>query len=111
MSKRNLEIVNSPESKALKRLREEADLSLRELAKKMNISYSRVHQMERGRDDPSEEYIKLFLSCLNLSFDKWNEELGSSDDDSTLRKNCLNLVSRINSEKLIAVEMFLKTLL
>lgn len=57
MSKRNREVVMSLEAQALKELRINSDLSLRKLAEKMNYSFTRVHQMETGRDNISDEYI------------------------------------------------------
>ena len=55
------------EAELLKKLRIDADLSLRKLADMMNLSFTRVHQMESGREDISDEYIDLFLMHLKIS--------------------------------------------
>lgn len=53
MSKRNKVVDESKESLALKNLRMREELSLRQLADRMGISFTRVHQLESGREEVS----------------------------------------------------------
>lgn len=50
MGKRNQIVKESKKSKGLQILRKKSELSVRKLADLMEISKSRVHQMETGRD-------------------------------------------------------------
>ena len=45
MSKRNLKIIETEESKLLKEMRKEAGLSVRKLAELMGISHTRVYPL------------------------------------------------------------------
>ena len=68
MSRRNKIIKVSSESVALKEMREKANLSLRKLADLMNLSFARVHQMESGKENVNEEYVrKFFMSIPSLN--------------------------------------------
>lgn len=100
MSKRNKIVVMSPEAEALKKLRIKSDLSLRKLADKMNLSFTRVHQMESGRENVSEEYIGKFLDVLDLNWDDWNSYFGEEDELSDLRRKCHQILDTIEPSKL-----------
>jgi transcriptional regulator with XRE-family HTH domain len=100
MSKRNKIVITTPESKALKVLREKSGLSLRKLADRMNLSMTRVHQYELGKENVSEPYIKGFLLATNISVEEWNNELGSPSELYLLRKMCADKVNEIEESKL-----------
>ena len=52
----------------IKNLRLENDLSLRELASELNISYSSLGKYERGEQEPSFETLKKIAEKENMSF-------------------------------------------
>lgn len=100
MSKRNKIVLESPDSKALKKLREQSDLSIRKVADKMGISKSRVSQMESGRDNIPKEYIVKFLEALDLSWQDWIFQLEKRDKNYGLRDRCHELLDKLEPSKL-----------
>lgn len=72
MSRRNKIIKVSSESAALKEMREKKGHSLRKLADLMDLSFMRVHQMESGRENVNEEYVRKFLKATDHSWEEWN---------------------------------------
>ncbi len=100
MSKRNQKIVMTKEAKLLKKLRIDSDLSLRKLADLMNLSFTRVHQMESGREDVTEEYIDLFLMHLKISRESWGTHFGKDCSKNSLRVKCYQLLESIDEDKL-----------
>ena len=77
----------------IKNLRLENDLSLRELASELNISYSSLGKYERGEQEPSFETLKKiaerfhvtidyllgFSNVKNPNYTEINKELGLTD--------------------------------
>jgi len=106
MSKRNQITITTPESKALKVMREKSGLSLRKLAESLNLSSTRVHQFELGKENISEAYIKSFLLATNTSVEAWNNELGSPSELYLLRKLCIDRINQIEESKLELVGPF-----
>ncbi|MBC96340.1 MAG: hypothetical protein CME63_01210 [Halobacteriovoraceae bacterium] len=100
MSKRNKIVETSPESEALKALRQKDGLSLRKLADLMEISFTRVHQMESGRDVIPKEYIVKFLEALDLSWQDWIFQLEKRDKNYGLRDRCHELLDNLEPSKL-----------
>lgn len=100
MSKRNQIISEGPESKALKELRLKAGLGIRKLAERMNYSHTRVHQLESGRDDISDEYIQCFLDATGYSLEDWKYELKGSDPFNELRGKCHEALELVDQNKL-----------
>lgn len=100
MSKRNQVIVMSPEAEALKKLRLKSELSLRKLSEKLNMSFTRVHQMESGRENISEAYLEKFLKALGLNWDDWNSCFEKKDKYSDLRRKCHEILDAIEPSKL-----------
>src|SRR5215831_12730901 len=57
-----------PLGQRIRELREERDLSLRELAKKLKVSAAFLSDIELGRRYPSEENLKDLARILGVSF-------------------------------------------
>jgi len=93
MSKRIEKVLKTPESQSLLALRIKSDLSVRDLADKMEMSFPRVHQMESGRGNISEEYISKFLKALNLNWFDWDCATGKDSDPERLRDRCHVFIS------------------
>jgi transcriptional regulator with XRE-family HTH domain len=100
MSKRNNIVIQTQESKALKAFRIRAGVSLRKLSELMDLSKTRIHQMEIGRDEISEDYIEHFLLGLGLSISDWKLEVGEKDNFFKLREECHSLLNGIDKDKL-----------
>lgn len=100
MSKRNKIVLESADSKALKKLREQSDLSIRKVADRMGISKSRVSQMESGRDDIPKEYIVKFLEALELSWQDWVYQVEKGDKSYGIRDRCHELLDKLEPSKL-----------
>ncbi|OFZ36013.1 MAG: hypothetical protein A2504_03130 [Bdellovibrionales bacterium RIFOXYD12_FULL_39_22] len=115
MSKRNKVVKTTPESDALKRIREKSELSLRKLADKMEISFARAHQMESGREDVTSDYISKFLKALNLTLADWNYHLEKSRgrpscSDLRIRDECVEIIYMLEPSKLEMVYAMLNIL-
>ncbi len=107
MSRRNKLVIESLESKALKALRKNSGLTLRELAEKMGISRSRVSQMELGRDEISKEYIEKFLEALNLSLRDWEVLFYKEDNCLELRNECKEMIDNLSVDDLVLINKLL----
>ncbi len=108
MGKRNKVILLTKEAKMLKTLREKNGISLRKLSEKMRISFMRVHQMESGRENISEEYVNRFLHALALSRRDWEVALGPPKKNiGDLRERCHELLDTIPIARLELVFDFL----
>tara|TARA_Y100000768_G_scaffold387507_1_gene379074 strand:- start:7314 stop:7679 length:366 start_codon:yes stop_codon:yes gene_type:complete len=121
MSKRNLKIIETEESKLLKEMRKEAGLSVRKLAELMGISHTRVYQMESGREDISYEYLNKFNQVLQLdSKDEYNctetrvfEPMRESKNNNTkndLVGDCIAILASMDQEKLLTVKTIIERL-
>lgn len=107
MSKRDRVVVMSPEAEALKNLRKKGDLSLRKLADLMEISFTRVHQMESGKENIPKEYIVKLLVALDISWQDWIFQLEKRDKNYGPRDRCHELLDKLEPSKLEkAYELF-----
>lgn len=100
MSRRNKIIKVSLESVVLKEIREGANLSLRKLADMMNLSFMRVHQMESGRENVNEEYVRKFLKATGHSWEDWNKRTAKKKPQDALRIKCHEALDTIEPSKL-----------
>jgi transcriptional regulator with XRE-family HTH domain len=102
MGKRTKLVIETPESKTLKKIRLKREISLQKLADKMEVSKSLVHQAESGRADISDEYLKKVLWALDYSFSDF-EFLASKrpkEIDSGFRKKCLSIIECLEESKM-----------
>lgn len=81
-------------------MRENAGLSIRKLADLMDLSFSRVHQMESGRENISEEYIRKFLKATGNSWGEWLKKTDSGKFQEDLRVKCHEALDTIEPHKL-----------
>lgn len=100
MSRRNKITKVSPESVALKEMREKAGLSLRKLADLMDYSFSRVHQLESGKEDVSEEYVRKFLKATGHTWKDWSARVNRDRPSDALRNKCHEALDAIEPSKL-----------
>ena len=57
----------------IRELREERDLSLRELASRIEVSAAFMSDVELGRRNPSDEHLREIARVLQASLDELNE--------------------------------------
>lgn len=108
MSKRNKEINVGAESLTLKEMRENSGLSIRKLADLMDLSFSRVHQMESGRENINEEYVQKFLKVTNHSWHEWTKRTDEGKFRDDLRMKCHETLDAIEPSKLNIIYELLK---
>tara|TARA_B100000925_G_C21927579_1_gene438757 strand:- start:92 stop:433 length:342 start_codon:yes stop_codon:yes gene_type:complete len=109
MSKRNLEIIETRESKLLKRLRVDCGISIRKLADLMELSPTRVMQFEVGRETVTTVYTSKFLNVLGISNDTWTNEITAMDPLFHKKESCKKLIDDLDEPKLDVVFNFLKS--
>lgn len=65
----------------------------------MDISHTRVHQMESGRENVTNEYILKFLKVLKIDLKDWMSQI---QKDSKVEKYnaCISILKRLEIEKL-----------
>lgn len=100
MPKRSRIKRESLESKALRKLRIDSGLSQRDIAEKLGVTQTKVAHSEVGRAYIRKDYVELFLKGLCLSWEEWDELVGSRQSDGELREECKKLLDRISDDKL-----------
>ena len=65
---------------------------MRKLAEKMEISPSYLHKLEMGRANITEEYIKKFISSVQISQYEWDKMTGRKPQDLGLRERRIELL-------------------
>ena len=102
MGKRTKLVIETASSKALKELRIKREISLQKLADKMGVSKSLVHQVEYGRADISDEYLKKVLCALDFSFSDFEILAGKrrKKNDSGFREKCLAIMEELEESKI-----------
>jgi transcriptional regulator with XRE-family HTH domain len=100
MSKRNKFVKRSPESEALTLRRKQNDISIRKLGELMDLSSSRVHQMESVREKIGEEYILKFLESLKVFRDDWGNYVSLEDKSEELIDKCIFLINKLDEAKM-----------
>jgi transcriptional regulator with XRE-family HTH domain len=86
----------------IKAQRKLAELSLRELAARTNVSNPYLSQIERGLHEPSVRVLKAIASALNLSAETLLRQAGLLDEDGAVDD------SSPTTEKAIAADGALK---
>lgn len=93
----------------IKFLREEASISARDLAKKVNLDPSQISKIENGTSKPSLEALTRICSALDISlYDFFNE---SDNEISTEQKKLLEHTKSMTPEQIKVLNKFLHTFL
>ncbi len=102
MSKRTKQIIETPQSIALKQLRIKREVSLQKLADLMDLSKALVHQMETGRANITQEYIQKILVALEYSMADFEKLIIKKrpNDLISLRQRCHDKLDNIEESKL-----------
>lgn len=108
MSKRNKISRPTRESEALRTFRKENELSIRKMAERLNLSPTRVHQMESGLDEVNDGYIIQFLEALFISSVEWEQATHSRKNKTkNLRKSCMKIMTSIEDQYILEVYEYL----
>ena len=67
----------------IKALRKEKNVSLRELAKEVGVSFVNISYIENGKIETSKEILRKIAETLGYNFDKLLSLTDSIDDDIT----------------------------
>jgi len=102
--------VETKEGRLLKYLRESRNLSVRKAGKILGVSESSVCHAENGRKDLTPKLIEQFLIAYGYERSEFDELLsGVRVMPENLRRECLEIVKRIEASKLKSVKVFLDT--
>jgi len=69
--------------KIIRKIRKEKGISLRDLAKKVNVSFVNISYIENGRIETSKEVLRNISKALDYDFDKLLSSTDLIDDDLT----------------------------
>ena len=67
----------------IRKIRKEKGISLRDLAKKVNVSFVNISYIENGRIETSKEVLRNISKALDYDFDKLLSSTDLIDDDLT----------------------------
>jgi transcriptional regulator with XRE-family HTH domain len=102
--KRSYQKIKTPKTKALKRMRNSKGVSLRKLAKAMNIHESSVSDRENGRVEfISDEYIRSFVHTLGYEMADWSDFINGKTTIYDIRSECINIIEKLENDKLQAI--------
>ena len=97
-NRRTSKIILSPEAKALRRIRENRNLSIRYVAKKMKYSESYLRHIEKGRlDIPNLVFLNKLLSIYKVSYDEFANKVKECNNEKTSQVQIKKLVDKLNA--------------
>jgi transcriptional regulator with XRE-family HTH domain len=88
----------------IKAQRKLAELSLRELAARTNVSNPYLSQIERGLHEPSVRVLKAIASALNLSAESLLRQAGLLEDDGAVDEASPTTEKAIAADKALKLE-------
>jgi len=102
--------VMTKEASLLKFLRESRSLSMRQVAKIINLSEATINHAENGRRDLDEKIISQFLTIYGYSHQEFTKMLdGEVEIPEHLRSECIDIINRLHASKLKTVKSILMT--
>ena len=88
----------------IKAQRKMAELSLRELAARTNVSNPYLSQIERGLHEPSVRVLKAIASALNMSAESLLRQAGLIEDDEEIDESTPTTEKAIGADKALKPE-------
>jgi transcriptional regulator with XRE-family HTH domain len=115
MSKRTTLKIPTKESKALKKMRNLAGLSLRKLSDSMKVSFALVHQKEEGRSEINKEYVSKFLLATDFKQSDWEDFIKQPSTSKKtvtckLKQDCLNKLNSLSVDQLQELNIAMRRL-
>lgn len=100
----------SAEGRLLAYLRESRNLSMRKAADLIGVSCATINHSENGRKDLTQALIKRFLNAYGYTDEQFKGMLrGELQIPEHLRSECIEIIKRLDSQKLKTVKAFLIT--
>ena len=102
--------IETPEAKLLGYLRESRSLSMRKAADIIGVSCAIVNHSENGRKDLTQTLIIRFLDAYGYKLEQFEGMLrGHFEIPEHLRSECIEIIKRLDDQKLKTVKAFLMT--
>lgn len=102
--------IETKESRLLAYLRESRNLSMRKAGKLVNLSSSTINHAENGRADLTDTLVLKLLNAYGYSYEDYRGMLsGDFKIPDHLRSECIEIVKRLDDQKLKTVKAFLMT--
>ena len=102
--------IMTKEASVLKYLRESRKLSIRNAAKMIGVSDTKVNHIENGRCDLNPQIILKFLNGYGYSYEEFMELLnGKKKMPENTYSECIEILKRLDKEKLKTVKAILES--
>ena len=102
--------VMTKEASVLKFMRESRNLSMRGAGDLLGVSDSTISHLENGRADLRPEIVMRLLFNYGYSFEQFiSMSSGKIELSQTLRRECLEIIKRLDEEKLKTVRTILQS--
>ncbi|NUN04668.1 MAG: helix-turn-helix domain-containing protein [Bdellovibrio sp.] len=90
----------------LRRMRESADLTMREVGAMIGVSHVTISQFENGKLDLPEYRIEQLVKAYGLKMDDFNKIIGR-EPIGNLKDDCRAMLDRLDNEQLAALRSIL----
>ena len=102
--------VMTKEASVLKFMRESRNLSMRRAGDLLGVSDSTISHLENGRADLQPEIVTRLLQNYGYNYEQFiSMSSGKIELPQSLRRECLEIIKRIDEEKLKTVRTILQS--
>ncbi len=102
--------VMTKEASVLKFMRESRNLSMRRAGNLLGVSDSTISHLENGRADLNPEIVTRLLHFFGYSYEQFiSMSSGKIELPHSLRRECLEIIKRLDDEKLKTVRTILQS--
>jgi transcriptional regulator with XRE-family HTH domain len=102
--------VMTKEASVLKFMRESRNLSMRRAGDLLGVSDSTISHLENGRADLQPEIVTRLLLNYGYSYEQFiSMSSGKIELPQSLRRECLEIIKRLDEEKLKTVRTILQS--
>lgn len=102
--------IMTKEAAVLKYLRESRKLSIRNAAKVIRVSDTKVNHAENGRCDLGPSLILMFLNAYGYSYEEFIALVkGNREMPSNTYNECLEILKRLDKDKLRTIKSILES--
>lgn len=102
--------VMTKEATVIKVMRESRNLSMRKAGQLIGVSDSTISHLEHGRADLHPKIIVKLLEIYGYSYEQFiSMSTGNIDLPQSLRRECLEIIKRLDEDKLKTVRTILQS--
>ncbi len=94
----------------LRRMREAAELTMRQVGAMIGVSHVTISQFENGKLELPDYRVEQLVKAYGLTMDDFNKILGRTPI-ANLKDDCHAMVDRLDDEQLAAVRLVLSQIL